>query len=113
MPTQEIQAVITQTDGPRRIYVGRNLIGGIRALFDVRDGVLYQLVVAAHGRIDGFEAFWIDGVAQTLGSGPDWWGSPQPVQFPTGNSKNGNVNVATKDGSGEGGDYPSQAGKMT
>lgn len=40
IPQQEIQAVINQTDAPRRIYVGQNLVGGIRALFEVKDGIL-------------------------------------------------------------------------
>ncbi|MFN3615072.1 MAG: hypothetical protein ACK4WC_11005 [Rubrimonas sp.] len=106
IPQQEIQAVINQTDAPRRVYFGRNLVGGVRALFDVRAGILYQLVVVAHGRIDGFETFWIDGEPQVLSTSPDWWGIAQPVQFPTGTNKEGYVNVVTRDGSGLGGDYP-------
>ncbi|WP_313349390.1 phage tail protein [Paracoccus sp. (in: a-proteobacteria)] len=93
--TADIQAVISQTDAPRRVYVGRYLAGGIRAFFDVKDGMLFQLVVANHGPIDAFEEFWIDG---------------EPVSL-TGNAvdsgdKAGFVFVTSRNGSGQGGNYP-------
>lgn len=95
IPVQEVQAVISQTDAPRRVYVGQALVGGIRAFFDVKDGVLYQLVVASHGRIEAFDQFWIDGVAQTL-DGTAVIDSDQE----------GFVFVTTRTGAGDGGDYP-------
>ncbi|SCX88194.1 phage tail protein [Paracoccus tibetensis] len=106
VPQQEMQAVLNQTDAQRRVYVGQNLVGGIRALFEVKDGVLYQLVLVAHGRIEGFDRFWIDGEPQTLANSLDWWGKPQPVRYPTGTDKEGYVNVVTRNGSGQGGSYP-------
>jgi hypothetical protein len=106
VPQQEIQAVINQTSAARRVYVGQNLVGGIRALFEVKDGILYQLVLVAHGRIDGFDRFWIDGEPQTLGHSDNWWGKDQPVRFPTNTDKTGFVNVVTRTGSGAGGNYP-------
>lgn len=102
----DVQALLSQADAPRRVYVGRALAGGIRALFETKDGILYQLVVVNHGLIDAFETFWIDGEPQVLSTSPDWWGIPQPVQFPTGTEKEGYVNVVTRNGSGQGGDYP-------
>lgn len=61
IPQPEIQAIINQTDAPRRVYVGQYLAGGIRALFDVKGNVLYQLVVVGHGGISSFVRFWVDG----------------------------------------------------
>ncbi|RDW14438.1 phage tail protein [Paracoccus thiocyanatus] len=95
IPTHEIQAVINQTDAPRRIYVGRYLAGGIRAFFDVKDGILFQLVMANHGRIDAFEQFWIDGEAVSL--------TGDQVDY---GDKAGFVFVTTRNGAGLGGDYP-------
>lgn len=95
IPSQEIQAVINQTDAPRRVYVGRYLAGGIRALFDVNGGTLHQLVVVNHGRIDAFEQFWIDGEAVTIND----------TEVVSG-EKAGYVFVTTRDGSGQGGNYP-------
>lgn len=65
---QEIQAIINETDAARRVFVGENLVGGIRALFDVRNGELFQLVAVAHGHVHGFGAFHIDGEKVTLDS---------------------------------------------
>lgn len=94
VPTQEVQAVINQDDASRRVYVGRNLVGGVRAAFDVHEGQLFQPIVAAHGRIDGFEEFRIDGEPVTLTDG-----------VVTGGEKDGYVTVRTRDGSAQGGDY--------
>lgn len=95
VPKQTIQATIQQTDEPRRIYVGKNLVGGIRALFGTRGNDLYQLIVAAHGPIHSFEEFWIDSENVDLDA--------------SGNVTSGDaadfVNVQTRDGSGLGGDY--------
>lgn len=94
IPVSEIQAVINQTDAPRRIYVGKNLAGGIRAFFHTKSGTLYQLVVVGHGRINRFAEFWVDGEPVTVSSGAV-----------TSTDKAGFMWVATRDGSGQGGNY--------
>lgn len=95
IPVSDIQAVINQTEAARRIYVGRNLAGGIRAFFHTKAGTLYQLVVVNHGQINGFVAFWIDGEPVTLdGNG-----------VVTSTDKAGFVTVRTRNGSGQGGNY--------
>lgn len=95
IPRTEIQAIISQTDAPRRIYVGQNLAAGIRALYDVRGNTLYQLVVVSHGPIAQFLEFWVDGervnVSDTGGV--------------TSGDKSGYVTTNTRDGRGRGGNY--------
>ena len=95
IPVSEIQAVINQTDAPRRIYVGKNLAGGIRAFFHTKAGTLYQLVVIGHGRITSFAEFWVDGEPVTVSDGAV-----------TSTDKAGFMWVSTRDGSGQGGNYP-------
>lgn len=96
VPQSEVQAVITQADAARRVHVGENLLGGIRAFFDVKDATLYQLVVANHGRINAFKEFRVDGEPVTL-SGDEVTSGP---------AKDGYIRVNTRDGSGQGGNYP-------
>lgn len=88
---QQVMATITQTDAPRIRAYGRNLLGGIRALYEAEGGFLIQIVVAHHGRVDGLIRFWIDG---------------EPVTW---NSSTGEVEkykvLRFRDGSGIGGDY--------
>ena len=88
---QEMMATLNQPEGARRRAYGRNLMGGIRALFEARDGRLYQVVVIHHGRVDGLLRFWIDG---------------EPVGW---NATTGEVSrykyLFFRDGSGQGGDY--------
>ncbi|RWR09814.1 phage tail protein [Paenirhodobacter populi] len=96
VPKSEVQAVIQQSDAPRRIWVGQNLAGGIRALFDVKDARLYQLVVAGHGKMHSFDQFWIDGEPVLLNASG---------QVASGVAS-GYVTVLTRDGSYLGGDYP-------
>lgn len=94
---QEMMATLNQTESARRRAYGRNLMGGVRALFQARDGRLYQVVVIHHGRVDGLLRFWIDG---------------EPVTW---NADTGEVQrykyLFFRDGSGQGGDYapPRQA----
>ncbi|REF69963.1 hypothetical protein [Paracoccus versutus] len=95
IPVSEIQAVLNQTEAARRIYVGKNLTGGIRAFFHTKSGMLYQLVVIGHGRINSFAEFWVDGEPVTVSSGAV-----------TSTDKAGFMWVATRDGSGQGGNYP-------
>lgn len=95
VPQSEIQATITQASAPRRIYVGENLAGGVRALFDVDSGTLYQLVMVAHGPVTSFEECWIDAEPVTLDASGDV----------TAGKMSGYVNIQTRDGSALGGDY--------
>lgn len=95
IPTPEIQAIINQTDAPRRVYVGKNLAGGIRAFYHTRDSVLHQVVVLGHGRVEAFDALWCDGVPVTVdGSGNVTSGTTA-----------GYVNIQTRNGGAMGGDY--------
>ena len=88
---QQVMATITQTDAPRIRAYGRNLLGGIRALYEADGGFLIQIVVIHHGQVDGLVRFWIDG---------------EPVSW---NSSTGEVErykvLGFRDGSGIGGDY--------
>jgi hypothetical protein len=102
IPVQEVQAVINQTDAPRRVFVGENLAGGIRAFYDVRSAVLHQIVLVNHGQITGFEEFWIDGEPVEVGVDGN---------VTTGKYSNF-VTVDTRDGSGFGGDYAAVAGNF-
>ena len=97
IPQAEIQAIINQTDAPRRVYVGQYLAGGIRALFDVKGNILYQLVLVSHGTISGFVRFWIDGEPVNLDA---------EGRVTTG-PKSGYVRTATRNGNIPGGQYPS------
>jgi len=99
VPVSEIQAVINQTTAARRVYVGKNLAGGIRAFFHSKEGTLYQLVVVNHGAISSFVEFWIDGEPAAVdGSGAV-----------TSTDKAGYVTVGTRNGSGQGGNYSTLA----
>lgn len=95
VPQSEVQAIISQTDAPRRVYVGQYLAGGIRAFFDVKGNTLYQLVMAAHGSVTEYVAFWIDGEPATVAAD----GSV------TSGDKSGYVNVKTRLGTSLGGNY--------
>lgn len=90
VPSQQVQAVVSQTDAPRIRVYGRNLLGGQRVFFEADDGQLLQIVVCAHGRVDGLVQFWWDG---------------EPVETdPDGRVQRYKYNYF-RDGSGIGGDY--------
>lgn len=92
VPRQQVQATLTQTDGPRIRAYGRNLMGGQRAFFEADDGQLYQIVVMHHGQVDGLIRFW--------------WDS-EPVTFDPGTGEVERYKYNWfRDGSGNGGDYP-------
>lgn len=95
VPRAEIQALISQTDAPRRVYVGENLAGGIRAFFEVKGATLYQLVLVSHGPITEFVRFWIDSKPVNLGETNNVI-SGQKAGYVTTNTRLGNAN---------GGDY--------
>lgn len=90
VPRQQVQATLSQTDGPRIRAYGRNLMGGQRAFFEADDGQLLQIVVCAHGQVDGLVQFWWDG---------------EPVETePDGRVHRYKYNYF-RDGAGIGGDY--------
>lgn len=102
VPQAEIQAVINQTDAPRRVYVGQYLAGGIRAFFDVKSGRLYQLVLVSHGKLTEFVEFWIDGEKVEVDIDGNVTTSKYVVPGMYGADF---VNVQTRNGSANGGDY--------
>lgn len=57
--TTQAQATINQSTGPRIRGYGRALLGGTRAFWDSRDGVLFQIVMAHHGEITAFDQFYV------------------------------------------------------
>lgn len=61
--TPQAQATLNQTTGPRLRGYGRAKLGGTRAFFDSKNGVLFQLIMGHHGKIDAFEQFYIGDVA--------------------------------------------------
>jgi hypothetical protein len=69
-PAQQYQAVLNQSVGPRMRGYGRVKIGGTRAFWDSKDGILYQIIMCHHGQIDAFEQTWLGDKQVTLdGSG--------------------------------------------
>jgi len=67
---QQIQAVINQSAAPRVRAYGRVMLGGVRAIWEAKGGLLYQIVVAHHGPIAGVVRFEIDGTpVEVDGSG--------------------------------------------
>ena len=51
VPRQQVQATLSQTDGPRIRAYGRNLLGGQRAFFEAHSDHLHQIIVAHHGQV--------------------------------------------------------------
>lgn len=64
--TPQAQATVNQSTGSRVRGYGRAKLGGTRAFWDSRNGVLYQIVMAHHGQIDAFEQFYVGDRAVTL-----------------------------------------------
>ena len=90
VPSQQVQATLSQTDAPRVRGYGRLLLGGQRAFFEVKDGRLHQIVVCHHGRVDGLIRFWWDG---------------EPVVTDSNGEVHRYKHNYFRDGSGVGGDY--------
>lgn len=65
-PTPQAQAVLNQSAGQRIRGYGKARLGGTRAFWDSRSGVLYQLIMAHHGRISAFEQFYVGDIAVTM-----------------------------------------------
>lgn len=87
---QQVMATITQTDAPRIRAYGRNLLGGIRALYEAEGGELFQVVVIHHGQVDGLIRFWVDG---------------EPVTLDGDSKRDRYTKLLFRDGSGIGGNY--------
>lgn len=90
VPSQQVQATLSQTDAPRVRGYGRLLLGGQRAFFEAKDGRLHQIVVCHHGRVDGLIRFWWDG---------------EPVVTASNGEVHRYKHNYFRDGSGVGGDY--------
>lgn len=68
--TPQAQATVNQSTGPRIRGYGRAKLGGTRAFFDSLNGVLFQVVMAHHGKIAAFEQFYVGDLEVALdGSG--------------------------------------------
>lgn len=62
MPRQEVQAVISQADAPRKVCYGPNRLGGVRAFFEAdTNGVLRTVVVYHQGAISTLSNWVVDG----------------------------------------------------
>lgn len=90
VPSQQVQATLSQTDAPRIRPYGRNLLGGQRVFFEATEGTLFQIVVCAHGQVDGLVQFWWDG---------------EPVETDADGFVHRYKRNYFRDGSGAGGDY--------
>jgi len=90
IPRQQVQATLSQTDAPRIRAYGRNLLGGQRVFFEAAEGTLFQIVVCAHGQVDGLIRFWWDG--EPVETDPDGFVHRYKRNY-------------FRDGSGAGGDY--------
>ena len=88
---QQVMATVDETDAPRVRAYGYNLLGGVRAFFEARDGRLYQIVVVHHGRVDGLIDVWLDGEKVNRNTTT---GEIQRYKY-----------VHFRDGSAQGGDY--------
>ena len=97
VPRQQVQATLSQTDGPRIRAYGRNLMGGQRAFFEAHSDHLHQIIVAHHGQLDGLIRIWIDGEPKVT--------EVTPPEADGGGRINRYLAVLFKDGSAEGGNY--------
>lgn len=67
VPAEQVQATIAQAVGPRIRGYGEFLLGGTRALWEPKGGVLHQIAVAHHGPLSSLVRFEVDGEAVTVG----------------------------------------------
>lgn len=96
VPRLQVMANINQTDAPRIRAYGRNLLGGVRAFWEAKDGWLYQVIVLHHGAVDGLIGFYVDGDRVTVDANGDVQTAPISPD----------MRLFFRDGSGQGGDYP-------
>ena len=53
------QATLNEAMGPRRFVYGKALVGGTRAFWDARGGMMFQCIMLAGHEIDGIAEYWI------------------------------------------------------
>jgi len=87
---QTVQATLNQPEQARIRAYGRNLMGGVRALFEADDGQLHQIIVFHHGPVDGLIRPWFNG---------------EPREIDGNGLIRKYVYLFFRDGSGAGGDY--------
>jgi hypothetical protein len=61
VPRQQVQAVVNQGLSPRIRAYGQVKLGGVRAFFEAKAGVLYQVVVCHHGPLSSVIGWEVDG----------------------------------------------------
>lgn len=67
--TPQAQATLNQSTGPRIRGYGRAKLGGTRAFWDSRSGLLHQIIMGHQGKIDAFEQFYIGDIPVSLSGG--------------------------------------------
>jgi hypothetical protein len=92
---QEVQATLSQATAPRVRGYGEYLLGGIRAVWESKDGTLYQVVAMHHGEVSEVVGWYVDGDPVTFDAAGE----------ATSGSAVGYLNVKHII-SGDGGDYP-------
>ena len=88
----EMMATVDETDSPRVRAYGRNLMGGVRAFFEARNGQLFQVVVFHHGPVNNLIAVWIDGSPVARNTETGEIERYKYVFFRDGSSQGGNYN---------------------
>lgn len=53
------QATLNEAMGPRRFIYGKAMVGGTRAFWDARNGMMFQCIMLAGHEIDGIAEYWI------------------------------------------------------
>jgi hypothetical protein len=59
---EQAQSILNQSVGARVRVYGRAKVGGTRAFYDSRGGVLYQIVMVAAHQISAFRETWLDDI---------------------------------------------------
>jgi hypothetical protein len=66
-PAPTYQSVLNQATGPRRRGYGRAKLGGTRAFYDSKDGVLYQIIMLHHGEVSNILNVFVGDIQVTRG----------------------------------------------
>jgi len=70
LPRREVQAVVSQADAPRKRAYGKNRLGGVRAFFEAKDGILSSVIIYHQGPVHRLLNWVVDGeVAEENGGG--------------------------------------------
>jgi hypothetical protein len=94
---QELQATINQANGPRTVLYGQGILGGTRAFWEAKNGLLYQIILLNHGPLSGRINYLIDGVVVAVDASGVVTGGPQ----------DGAASISWRSGaSGPGGNHP-------